>query len=344
MERTVIALVSGGLDSLLATRLMQLQGLEVYPVHLVSPWGCDEKAIENLERQIGQHVARIEKGTEYIGVVRNPIYGYGKNMNPCVDCRIFMFRRMVPLLRELDAAAIVTGEVLGQRPMSQMRAQIRRIDRESGLNGMVLRPLSAKLFPPTEAELRGIVERALLYGFHGRGRTPQMALAAKLGLTEYSSPGGGCKLTTPGFTPKLRDFLAHYSDDDIIDATLLNYGRHFRLNDEVKLILGRDEEENRILERYVREHGENPARYTAYMPESLTGPTALACGPISDEADDLAGRAILRYSRAQEMPPEGHAIRVISPTGERVIHATQPLSREEAASLRIGPHELRLSP
>ena len=342
MDRLVITLVSGGLDSLLATRLMQLQGLEVHAVHLVSPWECDERAIENAERQLGQPVRRIEKGSQYIGLVRNPAHGYGRNMNPCIDCRVFMFHRMGPLLREMDAAALVTGEVVGQRPMSQMLPQIRHIEKESGLAGMILRPLSAKLLPPTQAEVQGIVDRERLYDFHGRTRTPQMALAARLGISEYSTPGGGCKLTTAGFTPKLEDFLGHYADEDMSDARLLNYGRHFRLNDRVKIIVGRDRDENRVLEGHVAGAMEGSTGYTAYVPESFVGPTALACGPVSDEVDEFAGRTVLGYARAQEMPPGGHTIRVLNRKGERFVLVTEPFSPDEIARLRIGPQELRV--
>ena len=339
MTRTVISLVSGGLDSLLAARLMQLQGLEVRPVHFISPWGCDEKAIANIEEQIGTPVVRVEKGADFIGVVRNPAHGYGRYMNPCIDCRIHMFRRMTPLARELEAAAIVTGEVLGQRPMSQTRRQMRLIDRQSGLGGMVLRPLSAKLLPPTEAELRGIVDRASLYAFSGRGRTPQIALAARLGITRYDTPAGGCKLTTAGFVPKLRDFLGHYRDENMADARLLSYGRHFRLSHDVKVVLGRDKEENRLLEEYVTQTPGSLVSYTAYLPENFTGPTALACGPASARVDEFAGQAILRYARAQNVPTEGHTIRVISAGGERLVPASRPLTDEDAARLRIGQGE-----
>lgn len=339
MKRTVVSLVSGGLDSLLAARLMQLQGLEVCPVHFTSPWGCDEKAIANIEQQIGKPVVRIEKGAGFIGLVRNPVHGYGRNMNPCIDCRIFMFRRMAPLARELEAAAVVTGEVVGQRPMSQTRKQIHLIDRESGLGGMILRPLSAKLLSPTDAELRGVVDRASLYGFSGRARTPQIALAAQLGITRYDTPAGGCKLTTAGFTPKLRDFLGHYGDENTTDARLLNYGRHFRLSGEVKVVLGRDREENRILEGYVTQILGSLVPYTAYVPDDFTGPTALACGPVSDSVDEFAGRAILRYARPQSVSAEGHTIRVITADGERLVRASGPLSDEDAARLRIGPGE-----
>jgi len=344
MERKVIALVSGGLDSLLATRLMQLQGLEVLPVHLVSPWGCDEKALEAVERQTGLPVRRIERGTEYVSLVRNPVYGYGRSMNPCIDCRIFMFRQLAPLLEETGAAAVVTGEVVGQRPMSQVRRHLRVIDEESGLKGRILRPLSAKRLAPTEAEIRGIVNRDLLYDFAGRSRAPQLALAARLGITEYRTPAGGCKLTTPGFAPRLRDFFAHYADDAMEDAKLLNYGRHLRIDHERKLIVGRNREENRILETYAAGPGAERARLTAYVPNGFNGPTVLACGPVSDEVDETAGRAILRYARTQDAPPDGFTIRVVGPEGQRVIVAATALSEDELARLRIGHEELPVLP
>jgi len=224
----------------------------------------------------------------------------------------------------------------GKLEPGELRRQIRLIDEESGLSGCILRPLCAGRLEPTLAEQRGIIDRSRLYSFAGRSRAPQLALAKKLGITEFGSPGGGCKLTTAGFTPKLLDFLAHYGDADLRDAELLSVGRHFRLTDQTKLVVGRNEDENRLLHRYAEA---DPARYTYYVPTGFAGPTALVCGPTSGTVDRLVGKAILRYAHDQQAPFGGFAISVEGAGGGRTIAVDEPFTEEDLAALRISGAE-----
>jgi tRNA-uridine 2-sulfurtransferase len=315
----VISLVSGGLDSLLAGRIMQELGFDVEPVHLVGQWGCNVDAVEIVERQLKTPVTQVSKGSAFISLVRKPKYGYGKNMNPCIDCRIQMFQIVASLVEERGAVAVVTGEVVGQRPMSQMMRQIELIESHSTLEGLILRPLSAQLLPPTVAEENGIVNREQLYDINGRSRTRQMELAKQFGVTEYPTPGGGCKLTTSGFTPRLEDFLEHYTDDDSDDARLLNYGRHLRVNENLKLIVGRWEEDNDSIAEYI------DTNRTLYVPENFNGPSVLACGSAGDEVDKVATGAMLRYV-SHPQPTDGYRVTRNTPSGLSEISAGEALS------------------
>lgn len=260
-----IGMLSGGLDSRLAVRLIQNQGIEVTALHYYTGF-----CIANRNRRVGRiekpsarnealeagadlavPVEVIDVAQEYMSVVLNPRYGYGAGMNPCVDCRIFMLRQAKAYMEEVGAHFIFTGEVLGQRPKSQHRHQLRTIERDSGLEGLLLRPLSAKLLPQTIPEKMGWVERDRLLAISGRGRKDQIALAAEFGIGDFPQPSGGCcLLPDPNFARRLRDFLDHYAKETVTpeQMALLAVGRHFRLDDDVKVIVGRDEGENNFLE------------------------------------------------------------------------------------------------
>jgi tRNA U34 2-thiouridine synthase MnmA/TrmU len=193
----------------------------------------------------------IDIAQEYITVVLNPRYGYGSGMNPCADCRIFMLRKARAFMEEVGAQFIFTGEVVGQRPNSQHLHQLRTVERQSGLNGLLLRPLSAKLLPPTIPEKRGWVDRNQLLGISGRSRKTQIAMAEEFELGDYPQPSGGCcLLPDPHFSRRLRDFVTHYAKEVVTpeQMALLGVGRHFRLDEDVKVIVGRDEGENNYLE------------------------------------------------------------------------------------------------
>jgi hypothetical protein len=287
-----IALISGGLDSALAARLLLDQGIEVVGLHLESPTAC-RSDVRALARELGIPLEVRPKGEEYLRILRRPRYGRGRNMNPCVDCRVFMLRIAVERLEPLGASFIATGEVAGQRPMSQGRHTLELIDREAGVEGRVLRPLSARVLPETEPERRGLVDRARLLAISGRGRTEQLELATRLGLSHYESPGGGCLLTDARFSIKLRDLLENEPEESttMSDVALLRIGRHFRLAPGVKVVLGRDARENERLAGLGDEQ-----RWTV-EPEGFNGPTALVCGPREDGALDQAAGLIARYSR-----------------------------------------------
>ena len=251
-----IGLLSGGLDSTLAVRIVSELGTEVIAVKFTSPFcqcdsgGCCHAA--EVARQMGLELKTFAKGDEYLDVVRHPKHGYGVGMNPCIDCRIFMFKKAKAYMEEVGAAFLFTGEVLGQRPMSQHRRAIETIERESGLEGKIVRPLSAQHMEPTEAERKGWVDREKLLGLHGRSRKPQLALAAAYGLEGFGCPAGGCLLTDKNFSAKLRDLFAHRETVGMRDIGLLKIGRHFRV-DGSKIVCARDEGECDALRRRAGE-------------------------------------------------------------------------------------------
>lgn len=247
-----LSLLSGGLDSILATKLIISQGIDVEALYFHNPF-CDcaranssckvsEKAADFLK--IPFH--KVELKQEYLEIIRNPEHGYGKNINPCIDCRILQLKRAKALLKKFKASFLITGEVVNERPMSQRKAAIEMIEKEAGVEGLVLRPLSAKILKKTLPEKEAIIDRERLLDIEGRSRKRQMELAKKFGIEEYPTPSGGCLLTYSGFSYKVRD-LIKYDQLNMEQAGLLKIGRHFRLDDKTKLIVGRDETENNKL-------------------------------------------------------------------------------------------------
>jgi len=256
MNKKALALLSGGLDSILAVRLIQEQGLEVEAINFLTVFctcthrGCQHAATKAAqELKIPLRVFNITE--EYLDVIKNPKHGYGSNMNPCIDCRIFIFRKAKEYMKEISASFLITGEVLGERPMSQRRDAILLIEKEAGLKGLILRPLSAKLFEPTLPEKERIVDRDKLLEITGRSRKPQIALAKEFGINDYPCPAGGCLLTDPQFAKRIKDLL-EYNQLTLDNVRLLKFGRHFRLSRNTKLIVGRNEEENIALEKQVK--------------------------------------------------------------------------------------------
>ena len=304
MQKKAVSLISGGLDSLLATKLIKDQGIEVKALHFTSPFcncthggnkGCGVQAVRSSE-ELGVEVAVKVKGAEYLKMLQAPLHGYGSHMNPCIDCRIFMLKETVKFMEEVGASFVVTGEVLGQRPMSQRREAMRIIDKESGLEGLIVRPLSAQHFPPTLPEKEGIIDRKKLLNLSGRSRKEQYRLAKEQDLKEFSCPAGGCLLTDPIFAVKLRDLFRFNPDCTMFDAALLKIGRHFRLSETTKLILGRNEEENGRLEGLSR------AGHPILKPVSFVGPSGLIVGPADEEAVPLAANIMASYSKSPEFP------------------------------------------
>jgi tRNA-uridine 2-sulfurtransferase len=250
-----IGLLSGGLDSTLAVKLVIDQGIDVIAMNFVTPFctctrqGCQHEA-GRVAKQFGIPVKILTGGKEYIKMIQHPKHGYGSNMNPCIDCRIFMFTKAKQYMQEIDAQFIFTGEVLGQRPMSQHRRAMKIIEKESGLENLIVRPLSAKLFNPTIPELNNWIDREKLLDIQGRRRLPQMDLAKKIGVTDYPCPGGGCRLTDPQFAKRLKEAF-EYGEDTIREIQLLKYGRHVRLESGAKVVVGRNEEENKKLLEFL---------------------------------------------------------------------------------------------
>lgn len=246
-----VGLFSGGLDSSLAVKVIAELGFDVIAFHFCHPFetGGAERTFELAEaaQRLGSRLRSEPAGDEYLELIRSPKYGYGKAMNPCIDCHAYMLRRAAALAERCGAAFVFTGEVLGSRPMSQRREALDIVEAESGLSGRLLRPLSAKLLPPTEMEASGLVDRERLYGIKGRSRKRQIELAAEFGITDYPTPAGGCLLTEVGYSAKLKDAFGH-GETGPSDISLLRVGRHFRLPDGGKAIIGRDETENGLIE------------------------------------------------------------------------------------------------
>ncbi|UCD73213.1 MAG: hypothetical protein JSW01_00800 [Candidatus Bathyarchaeota archaeon] len=296
-RRKALALLSGGLDSTLAIKLMLDQGIMVEAISFVSPFctygngGSCAAAVA--ASRLGVKLRLVSLGEEYLEVVKNPKYGYGKNMNPCIDCRIFMLKKAREYADEIGADFIVTGEVLGQRPKSQHLNALTLIERESGLRGRLLRPLSAKLLAETEVEQRGLVKRELLLDIHGRSRRRQMDLAETLGIVDYPCPAGGCLLTDPIFCTKLKDLIKHEETLDLRSISLLKVGRQFRYGPN-KIVVGRNREENRLLLEL-----KSPEDLYLEVPE-YGSPITLLLGPESEEAIKVAASITARYSDAPQ--------------------------------------------
>jgi tRNA U34 2-thiouridine synthase MnmA/TrmU len=324
-----LGLLSGGLDSSLAVKLVMDQGVEVVALKFTSPFcqcdsgGCAHAA--QLAEKLGIRLISVPKGQEYLDIVRHPKFGRGSGMNACIDCRIFILKKAKQIAEELGAKFIFTGEVVGQRPMSQQRRTLDLIEKEAGLEGKLLRPLSAKLLPETEAERMGWIDRNALLAISGRSRKPQIELAEEIGIVDYPCPAGGCLLTSKEFASKLRDFLK-YNQDRLTarDVALLKVGRHFRVNDR-KVIIGRNEAENDRLRALTN------AGLTLMEPLSVPGPVCLIEGDRLDSLDTVAA-LVARYSDHDGRPV---AIKALSVRGALMIEAI-PAEQESIDAFRIG--------
>lgn len=296
-----LALFSGGLDSMLACKVISEQGIEVIALHIDTGFGGkdnEEKTKKMRERaeKAGAKLEIIDVRQQYIDeILFHPKYGYGKHFNPCIDCHAFMFRTALGLLEKFDAKFIITGEVLAQRPMSQRKEALNTVknlaeDKEN----LLLRPLSALLLEPTKPEQEGWVNREKLLALSGRGRKPQLALAKNFGFDDFESPAGGCLLTMEVFSNKMKDFLAFNKDITLNEALSLKYARHFRLPDGAKLIVGRDEVENEILSKLL-----NTEKYEKINLENTIGAASFLSQKASQEDKNLAAKIALSYSKAQ---------------------------------------------
>ena len=316
MEKKCVALISGGLDSALAAQLMLEQGLEVHGLFLAMSWGCCEKEkAQACARQLGIPLMVLSVGDAYLDVIRAPKYGYGTGMNPCIDCRIYMFRIAKRFMEEIDAGFVVTGEFVGLRPMSQMRRPLEIIEAESDLEGLLLRPLSAQLLEPTLPELLGVVDRERLLRIAGRSRQEQIALAQDHGIDEYSAPAGGCLLTDQQFAKKTKDLFAYEARPTTKDMELLTIGRHFRIGPQTKVVVGRNEFENLMLEGHAQ------IGYTCLRPK-FAGPAALVVGDCDENAKQLVASLVLRYTKEAKRPQETCEFWVTPSSGDGVNSET----------------------
>ncbi len=240
-----VVLYSGGLDSTLALNLVKEWGGEVFPLYVHNKFLCSK----NIPDMPG--LKMIDVSEEFIGIVQNPQYGYGKNLNPCIDCRILMLKKAKAYMEEIKADFVVTGEVLDQRPLSQRFEQLVLLDKSAELEGLVVRPLSGGLLPPTIPEKSGLIDRNVLLTIKGRSRRIALSMAQKMKITKFLSPSGGCLLTDPSFCRRLADLMRCQEKIDLRDIELLKIGRHFRLASDTKLIVGRNETENSAIEDLV---------------------------------------------------------------------------------------------
>ena len=284
-----IGLLSGGLDSILATRLLQDQGIEILAICFKTPFFGFQKA-QRAAIQLKVSLRVIDISEEHLQLVQNPRYGYGRNMNPCIDCHILMLKRAGYLLERENFDFIFTGEVLGQRPMSQNKQVLQLVARNSGYEELVLRPLSAKLLPETRPEKEGKADRGRLLDIQGRSRKSQFELAKRYGIDDFPGPAGGCLLTDPAFSRRLRDLLAHQKEVQIRDIELLQVGRHFRLDESAKVVIGRRKEENeRLLE--LADEGDVIIKVTDYP-----GPIAVIPRGGPKMCIEIAASLCVRYS------------------------------------------------
>jgi tRNA-specific 2-thiouridylase len=306
-----LGLCSGGLDSMLAGLVLRDQGIDVEWITFETPFFSAAKARRASEKTgIALTVQPIYP--IYIKMLRNPPAGYGKQMNPCMDCHALMFKLAGEIMREKNFDFLFSGEVLGQRPMSQTKSALRYVEKHSGFDGYILRPLTAKNLPETVPEKEGLVNRERLLDFKGRGRKSQIALAQKYGLKDYPTPAGGCLLTDVGYSRRLKDLFAHQTDCTEEEMHLLKYGRHFRINPQAKIIVGRTREDNENILKY-----HNPQTDTLVDVKNYASPMVLVPHGASKDAIYLAGSICVGYSKAPNLTPVDVVIK--TPGGEETI-------------------------
>ena len=332
MNKKCIAMLSGGLDSILAIKLMQEQGVEVLAVNFsIDFCACIMQDGENVAtksaKMLGVPVKVVDITEEYLTVLRNPKHGYGANINPCIDCKIFMLKKAKEMMPEVGASFIITGEVLGERPMSQRLDALNIITRDSGLKGLLLRPLSAKLLIPTLPEIEGVVDREKLLDISGRSRKPQFALAEKCGIKEYPNPAGGCLLTDPGFTNRVKDLIAHDALNTA-DLKLLTVGRHFRVGPSAKLAVGRDQGENAALQALSR------AGDVFFKLKDHQGPIAVLRGTYDENVIALAA-GVMAYHTKFRGESELRVDYWSAGSADKKIISVRPVTLEEIEKIRL---------
>lgn len=323
-----LALLSGGLDGLLAAKIVQNLGVEVIGLHFYIPFSrenrddAEKHFSERLSGELGMKIEVSSLGREYLDVVRNPRYGYGKNMNPCIDCKIFMMKKAGDYMKKINACFIVTGEVAGQRPMSQNKQALRLIEKNSGWEKLIVRPLSAKILPVTVAEEKGWINREKLFAICGRGRKEQIELAQKLGIKNYPWPGGGCLLTESQFCGRVKDLIAHNSFNER-EIELSKLGRYFRLSDSSMLIVGRNEKENERLAGLCEQND------IYFEPQDLPGPLGIGRGYFNEELKILSSRIIARYTSSCEVKV------TISHAGRQEVIGITGIEEDELNKFRV---------
>ncbi|MEW5909184.1 MAG: tRNA 4-thiouridine(8) synthase ThiI [Thermodesulfobacteriota bacterium] len=304
-----LGLCSGGLDSILSGLLLRRQGIEVVWIAFETPFFSTLKA-RNASQMTGIPLIEKEITRDYLPMLKNPPCGYGKQMNPCLDCHALMFSIAGRVMQEEGFDFLFSGEVLGQRPMSQTRPSLRYVEKHSGFDGYILRPLSGKKLPETIPEIKGIITRESLLDITGRSRKRQMKLAEEFGIKEYPAPAGGCLLTDKGYSARLKDLFFHKPNFEIRELHLLKFGRHFRLDGETKIIVGRSQKDNEAMVGYY-----DPKNDVCIKTTRTPGPVVLIPDGEKEETVRLAASLCAGYAKRSVE----HEVEVLAatPSGEK---------------------------
>ncbi len=313
-----VVLYSGGLDSTLALELIKEWDIKVFPLH-ISHLFLPAKSLPKIPK-----LKVIEVTKELIEIIRAPRYGFGEHLNPCIDCRILMLRKAKEYMKEIKADFVVTGEVLDQRPFSQRMEMIISIEKRAELDGLVVRPLSGALLPETIPERKGWIKRENLLNFRGRSRRAALALAREKNITEFFTPSGGCLLTDAGFSRRLADLMRCQEELTETDVALLKVGRHFRMDEETKLVVGREEEENTVIEKLA-----SSKDFLLFVPDTGS-PNGLLRG--NKKFLETAARIIARYSDKKNEPQ----VEVHYKSKKNGKLQVKPIGDEELNKYRIG--------
>lgn len=330
MSAKGILLYSGGLDSLLAAKLLMDQGVELIGLHFILPFYPPDFDFEELHsvkqaKDIGLKLEFYKCGREYLDMLKNPMHGYGKNINPCIDCKIFFIKKASEYMVRYNADFVATGEVVGQRPMSQLKHTLKHIEKSTDLKGRLLRPLSAKILEPTIAEIEGKIDRNRLLDINGRGRKRQLELAAHYGIKDYASPAGGCLFTDKNISSRIKDIFENETDINETDIYSATIGRHYRTDNNLKLIVARNEKEGVELEKI-----KNYADCMIY-PE-FSGPTIFAKGIICEEDIEMIKSVMTKYGRPEEKEKRFH---LVYKNGKTVTLTAEREYKEEYDMLKI---------
>ncbi|MBU1170576.1 MAG: tRNA 4-thiouridine(8) synthase ThiI [Proteobacteria bacterium] len=303
-----LGLCSGGLDSILAGMILKKQDIDVTWVSFETPFFTADKSAR-AARQTGIPLIKKDITDIYLAMLKNPPLGYGKHMNPCRDCHALMFKLAGDMMAQGNYDFLFSGEVAGQRPLSQTKPSLRYVEKQSGFDGLIIRPLSARVLPETDVEKRGLVDRSKLMDFSGRSRKPQIQLARELGIRDYPSPAGGCLLTDKNFSIRLKDLFNHDENVSHNDIHLLKFGRHIRLNETVKIIVGRTQADNQSVMKF-----HDPEKYAHLDVKDIGSPVILVPADIDNESLKMAAAISVGYTKT----PEGQSADVVVTWKDRV--------------------------
>lgn len=324
-KKKAIALISGGLDSVLAAKVILEQGIEVIGVTFITPFSGDDisERVKSLAKTLNIDLKLLDISEEFFKMLKFPKHGYGKNLNPCIDCRILELRQAHQLMKELGASFVITGEVLGQRPMSQNRHSIELIERESGMEGLIVRALCAKLLSPSIPEKEGWIKREELLDIDGRSRKKQYKLVEKYNISGYGAPAGGCLLTDAGFSLKVKNLMK----SDMLDSGFINLmktGRYFSVSDSFKLVVGRDHKENLKLLSLAKDGD------VIFEPESK-GPVAIGRGKRENNTLEIASKIVAYYCKDEQV----HINVKVSPDDKYQTINAEKISELELSKYRV---------